>query len=93
LTGIADQSLFAYNVRGSLGNTQVNRDIVRSIREPASHKLFPLFHNGITVIARQLDRDNGNLKAGGCFVVNGCQSLTALFDNKGKLTDNLRVPH
>ncbi len=91
LTGIADQSLFAYNVRGSLGNTQVNRDIVRSIREPASHKLFPLFHNGITVIARQLDRDNGNLKAGGCFVVNGCQSLTALFDNKGKLTDNLRV--
>ncbi len=91
LNGIADQSLFAYNVRGSLGATQVNRDIVKSIREPGTHKLFPLFHNGITVIARQLEQNNGNLKASGCFVVNGCQSLTALFENKGKLTDNLRV--
>lgn len=32
LEGISDQSLFAYNVRGSLGRTQVNKDIVRTIR-------------------------------------------------------------
>ncbi len=91
LSGIADQSLFAYNVRGSLGSTGVNRDIAKSINEPARHKLFPLFHNGITVIARRLERDNANLKATGCFVVNGCQSLTALYSNRGRLTDNLRV--
>jgi len=51
LEGISDQSLFAFNVRGPLGKTQVNRDIVKSIRDKTLHKLFPLFHNGITVIA------------------------------------------
>jgi hypothetical protein len=56
LRGIADQSLFDRNVRGSLGNTKVNRDIVESIRNPELHKTFPLFHNGITVICRQMDQ-------------------------------------
>ena len=45
LQGIADQSIFAYNVRGPLGRTQVNKDIVASIRDKKRHKLFPLFHN------------------------------------------------
>jgi hypothetical protein len=53
--------------------------------------MFPLFHNGITVIAKELDVDKSSITAQDYFVVNGCQSLTALFDNKDKLTDNLRV--
>lgn len=91
LSGIADQSLFAYNVRGPLGRTQVNKDIVKTIRDQASHKMFPLFHNGITVIAGGLDNDGQTLTASDYFVVNGCQSLTALYDHKGSLTDNLRI--
>jgi len=93
LQGIADQSIFAYNVRGPLGRTQVNKDIVTSIKDKQSHKLFPLFHNGITVIANELDINNKGetLSASDYFVVNGCQSLTALFDNKDEITDNLRV--
>lgn len=93
LQGIADQAIFAYNVRGPLGRTQVNRDIVGTIKEKKSHKLFPLFHNGITIIANELDIDGKreSLTASDYFVVNGCQSLTALFDNKDQLTDNLRV--
>jgi hypothetical protein len=93
LQGIADQSIFAYNVRGPLGRTQVNKDIVTSIKDKRTHKLFPLFHNGITIIADQLEVNSkqGTLSARDYFVVNGCQSLTALFDNKDQLTDNLRV--
>jgi len=91
LDGIADQSLFAYNVRGPLGRTQVNKDIVRSLRDKTSHKLFPLFHNGITVIAGELVSDDKTLVAEDYFVVNGCQSLTALYSNKDHLTDDLRV--
>jgi len=91
LSGISDQSLFAYNVRGPLGRTQVNRDIVTSIRDQARHKFFPLFHNGITVITKELKVTSGTITARDYFVVNGCQSLTALFDNKDKITDNLRV--
>jgi len=91
LSGIADQSLFVYNVRGPLGRTQVNRDIVKTIKSKESHKLFPLFHSGITVIAGGLDVAKDKLTASDYFVVNGCQSLTALFNNKGELTDDLRI--
>ena len=55
LKGIDDQSLFSLNVRASLGNnTKVNRDIVASIKDKALHKLFPLFHNGVTVLAESV---------------------------------------
>lgn len=91
LPGISDQSIFAYNVRGPLGKTQVNRDIVKSIKDSGKHKLFPLFHNGITIIANDLSYDTERLSVAGYYVVNGCQSLTALFDNKGHVTDDLRV--
>jgi AIPR protein len=82
MTGISDQSLFAYNVRGPLGRTQVNRDIVSSITNKGRHKEFPLFHNGITVIARDVNNNSDALTVSGYYVVNGCQSLTALFDIK-----------
>jgi hypothetical protein len=54
MEGIADQSLFAYNVRGPLGRTKVNKDLVKSIQNNATHKIFPLFHNGVTIITRRL---------------------------------------
>ena len=91
LEGIADQSLFAYNVRGPLGRTQVNKDIVKTLKDKGSHKLFPLFHNGITVIAADVEATDQTLTASDYFVVNGCQSLTAINNNHAALTDNLRV--
>jgi len=56
LDGIANQEIFAFNVRGPLGKTQVNRDIAKSITDSSTHKLFPLFHNGITIIADTVAR-------------------------------------
>jgi hypothetical protein len=91
LDGIADQSLFAFNVRGPLGRTQVNRDIVKSIQNKSLHRLFPLFHNGITVIASDVTMQPERLTVTGYHVVNGCQSLTALFNTRNSLTDDLRV--
>ncbi len=91
LEGIADQSLFAPNVRGPLGSTRVNKAIVTSIREKNLHKLFPLFHNGITVIAGTLTVNKDSVVVEDYYIVNGCQSLTALFENKGYLTDDLRI--
>lgn len=91
LDGIADQSIFAYNVRGPLGKTQVNKDIVKSIENASLHKLFPLFHNGVTVIAKDITTTKDALTATEYYVVNGCQSLTALHSTKNALTDNLRI--
>lgn len=91
LHGISDQSLFAYNVRGPLGKTNVNKDIVTTVKDASSHKMFPLFHNGMTIIAAQVEVRDGILTASDYFVVNGCQSLTSLYNNQNYLTDNLRV--
>jgi hypothetical protein len=91
LSGISDQSLFAYNVRGPLGKTGVNKDIVRSIEDNGRHRLFPLFHNGITIIAKKLENTRDEVAVDDYFVVNGCQSLSSFFDHKSKLTDDLRI--
>ena len=91
LPGIQDQSLFAYNVRASLGRTQVNRDIQESIRNKALHKMFPLFHNGITVVAKKVASDDVSITVEEFFVINGCQSLNAIHHNKTSLTVDLRL--
>lgn len=91
LGGIADQSLFSANVRASLGNTKVNKDIAKSIRDPSLHKAFPLFHNGITVLARSVSAQNGKLVIKDYYVVNGCQSLNALYLNRDHISGDLRV--
>ncbi len=91
LEGISDQSLFDQNVRGPLGKTKINTAIVNSIKDKKLHKSFPLFHNGITVIASKVDVGTGSITTEDYYVVNGCQSLTSLFDNQGSLTDDLRI--
>ena len=91
LDGITNQALYAFNVRGPLGRTQVNRDIAASIRDKARHKLFPLFHNGITIIAQDVKATKDKVTISGYYVVNGCQSLSELFNNSSSLTENLRV--
>ena len=91
IDGIANQSLFIHNVRGPLGKTNVNKAITKSIRDPRLHKKFPLFHNGITIIAGKVKATDEKLTISDYFVVNGCQSLTSLFANQKEVTDNLYV--
>ena len=91
LDGIENQSLFVHNVRGPLGKTGVNKAIATSVSEPQLHKKFPLFHNGITIIAGSVNSSEEKITISDYFVVNGCQSITALFYNQTTLTDNLYV--
>lgn len=91
LSGIADQSLFSSNVRASLGNTAVNRGIVSSIKSPDLHKAFPLFHNGITVLAKSVKHDEKTITVEDYYVVNGCQSLNALYANRTLISNDLRI--
>ncbi|HYJ84459.1 MAG TPA: AIPR family protein [Pyrinomonadaceae bacterium] len=91
LDGIANQSIYIYNVRGPLGKTGVNKGIRKSIQNKASHKQFPLFHNGITFIAKELKYENDTIRIEDYFVVNGCQSLTALYNNRADITNDLRI--
>lgn len=91
MDGIPNQSLYKYNVRGPLGRSSVNKAIRATITKQKEHKNFPLFHNGITIIAKTVEATDDFISIGDYYVVNGCQSLTALFENQKSLTDDLKV--
>ena len=92
MEGIADGTLFDANVRYTLGNTAVNKSIRQSIFEKSTHGKFVLFHNGIIILCSSVDASvPGELTIKDYSVVNGAQSLTSFYNNKGKLSDELRV--
>lgn len=92
MSGIANGELFAWNVRQYLGKkTAVNKSVAESIQNKAEHSLFPAFHNGITILCRNLMPDSDKIKISGYAVVNGCQSITSLFEQSKFITSDLRI--
>lgn len=93
LSGILDGTLFARNVRYSLGhNTKINKSLIANIRDKVEHKNFPLYHNGITVICEKITVDDGaKIEIENYVVVNGAQSLSSLYRAKARITNDLRI--
>ena len=91
MQGISNGELFAWNVRQWLRKTKVNKDIELSIKQQSEHKYFPAFHNGLTVLCKQLALEKDKITVSGYAVVNGCQSLTGLYENKKKISSDLRI--
>ena len=91
LPGIEDLSIFELNVRLALGKTRINRELATTIRQADQHALFPAYHNGLTLLTRRLDVNEGEMQLDGVSVVNGCQSLVALYSNRANVTPELRV--
>lgn len=92
MKGITDRSLFELNARKHLGRTRVNKDLEGAVKDKAQHGRFPLFHNGITVICKAIgDPSKGFVEIEDYTVVNGCQSVVTLFDNKKHFDQSLRI--
>lgn len=91
LDGIASGALFAWNVRQSLGRTKVNKEIGLSVEDLNEHRNFLLYHNGLTVLAKSIKKTRSKMTISGYTVVNGCQSLTTLYEHRAKLTDELEI--
>jgi len=91
LKGISDTTLFSQNVRLSLGRTAVNKSIADSINESKEHKYFPLYHNGIIVLCDEIKDDGDKVTISGYTVVNGAQSITTLYENQSKVSNDLRI--
>lgn len=91
MDGIQNQELFAWNLRYNLKRSEVNKAIELSIATPSEHKNFPAFHNGLTVLAKTVESTPSQITVEGYAVVNGCQSLTALYLRRDCITPNLRI--
>ncbi len=93
LPGIDDRSLFAQNVRLDLGRTRVNKDINRTLADASEHQRFLTFHNGLTILSREVEPQSDDVfRLTGFSIVNGCQSAVALRKNESELTDDLLIP-
>lgn len=92
LGGLADGTLFAQNVRLSLGNTKVNRDVSKTIDDQRKHLYFPMYHNGITLICAHVGRPSDDtMSISDYVVVNGAQSLSVLYRQRAKISSDLRL--
>jgi hypothetical protein len=89
LPGIENLTIFDLNVRLGLGNTKINRELRQTIRTQAEHPLFPAYHNGLTLLTGGLAHDGEDLLLDGVGVVNGCQSLLALWRGREYLSPDL----
>jgi hypothetical protein len=88
--GITDQKLFAKNVRQSLGGSnKVNRELSRTIHGDKVRDFF-FYHNGITALcdSMSISDDGRTLSLVGLSVVNGCQSLTTIYNASERVRSN-----
>lgn len=91
MSGIDDGTLFSQNVRSSLGDTKVNKAVRKSVEDKSQHKLFPLYHNGVTILCKKVEVENERLTVSQYVVVNGAQSISTFKRSERYLSDDLRV--
>lgn len=91
LPGISDRTLFSRNVRLFAGRTRINKELKTTVRELDEHRLFPAYHNGLTLLTSKVSAVDSAIELHGVGVVNGCQSLITLHENSDALTDGLQL--
>lgn len=70
LEGIQDQSLFSRNVRLWQGNSRVNKDLVKTIKNRKEHDNFFLYHNGISIVCTNFKYEEKKLSLENYQVIN-----------------------
>jgi hypothetical protein len=82
--------LFYDNVRDWLDFNTVNDEIKKTIVEDKQR--FVLMNNGVTIIARNLQRTGDKFLIEDYSIVNGCQSSHVLFDQRELVDDAVNIP-
>lgn len=86
--GNLEKSLFYDNVRDFQGSTSVNREIDKTLKSEEEQSAIAIYNNGITIIAKKIDRLGGRVKLSDFQIVNGCQTSNVLYNNKELIQAN-----
>lgn len=89
--GNLSKELFYDNVRDYQGSNKVNREIAETLNSSTRQALLPLLNNGITVIAKKVDKIGSKLKLTDFQVINGCQSSHVLFEHRDLISPNSQI--
>ena len=90
--GQLNRELFYDNVRDFQGHNPVNREIENTLLDDQLRTSFPLFNNGITIIARSIKRTADTFEIHDFQIVNGCQTTHILFKNKHVVGAETYIP-
>ncbi len=90
------RKLFNKNIRNVLGKTEVNDELILTLRE--SPEKFWYFNNGITITAEKIEksmvggskRELGNFKLNGASIVNGAQTVSSIGSSGDRFFENLK---
>ncbi|WP_211465834.1 AIPR family protein [Collimonas silvisoli] len=83
--GNLQKNLFYDNVRDYQGNTPVNLEIDKTLKSGKGQAALAIYNNGITIIAKKVERISGKVKLTDYQIVNGCQTSHVLFENREQL--------
>ena len=78
-----NRSVFFDNIRDFDPDSKINQDIALALQKGQAHD-FIFRNNGITVVAKSIDRTGDRFRIEDYQVVNGCQTSNILFNNRGK---------
>ena len=90
--GQLNRELFFDNVRDFQGHNPVNSEIDHTLTNEQLRRNFPLLNNGVTIVARELNRRGDIFKISDFQIVNGCQTTNVLFQNKDSIDENTFIP-
>jgi hypothetical protein len=85
-------SLFYDNVRDWQDWNPVNTMMKRTVESPENSVYFPLFNNGVTIVAKTVRQTADKFVLEDYQVVNGCQTSYVLHECRDSLTDAMVVP-
>ena len=90
--GSLNRRLFFDNVRDFQGHNPVNSEIEETIKDATQSDRFALLNNGVTVVARNVNKVGARFRLNDYQIVNGCQTTHILYSNRGMLTPSVYLP-
>ena len=90
--GDLNRELFYDNVRDFQGHNPVNSEIGHTLANQQLRYNFPLLNNGVTIVARELNRRGDIFTISDFQIVNGCQTTHIIFQNKANIGADIFVP-
>lgn len=90
--GRLNTELFYDNVRDFQGNNAVNSEINHTLADEQNRHNFPLLNNGVTIVAREINRRGDIFTIKDFQIVNGCQTTHILFHNGARVDSGIFIP-
>jgi hypothetical protein len=81
-----NKSVFFDNIRDYNPDSKINKEISSSLAG-GEHDNFVFRNNGITVVARSIDRTGNNFTIEDFQIVNGCQTSNVIFHNRENVAE------